>query len=112
MVSVSLAVLLVSCASRSFHEIRTDNPDFVADTAFVSFEDLNSPKFAILRAKYQLDTVFHGETDELKRILLLRNWIKSQIKIDNEGPYPGDGSPESILDEAARGMVFIVDITW
>ena len=56
--------------------------------------------------KYQLDTIFHGETDELKRILLIRNWIKKIIKIDNVGPYPGDGSVESILDQALEGHGF------
>ena len=106
MMSVALAVLLLKCTSSSFHEVKTDNPEFIPDTSFVSFENMASPKFSALKAKYQLDTIFHGETDELKRILLLRNWIKGQIKIDNQGPYPGDGSPESILDEAAKGHGF------
>jgi hypothetical protein len=102
-----LAVLALSCSEPgSFHELKADNPEFIPDTAFASFEDLKSPKFAALKAKYQLDTIFHGETDELKRILLLRNWIRSRINIDNVGPYPGDGSPESILDEAAKGHGF------
>jgi len=106
MMPVALAVLLLKCTSSSFHEVKTDNPEFIPDTSFVSFENMASPKFSALKAKYQLDTIFHGETDELKRILLLRNWIKGQIKIDNQGPYPGDGSPESILDEAAKGHGF------
>ena len=42
----------------------------------------------------------------MQRILLLRNWIDKTIKIDNNGPYPGDGSPESILDEALKGHGF------
>jgi len=103
----ALELLILSCSTKkAFHEVKVDNPEFIPDTAFVSFEDLTSPKFAMLKEKYQLDTIFHGETDELKRILILRNWINKQIKIDNAGPYPGDGSPESILDEALKGHGF------
>jgi hypothetical protein len=99
--------LVLSCNSnKSFHQVKTDNPEFIPETAFVGNEDLTSPKFEALKKKYQLDTIFHGETDELKRILLLRNWIKQHIKIDNVGPYPGDGSAESILDEALKGHGF------
>lgn len=100
----SLALLLgFGCSNRTFVETKVENPAFVPDTLFTSFEDLSSPKFAALKTKYQLDTIFHGETDELKRILLLRHWIRKTIKIDNYGPYPGDGSVESILDEAIKG---------
>jgi hypothetical protein len=57
--------------------------------------------------KYQLDTVFHGETDEFKRILLLRHWIKTVIKINDFGdPYPGKGYAEGILDAALKGQGF------
>jgi hypothetical protein len=83
------------------------NPVFRPNTEFRSGEDLTSPKFEHLRQKYQLDTVFHGETDELKRILLLRHWIKSVIKIDDHGePYPGEGAAEGILDAALKGHGF------
>ncbi len=107
MLLVALNALLLSCNSqKSFHEVKADNPEFIPDTAFVGYEDLSSPKFEALKEKYQLDTIFHGETDELKRILLLRNWIKKHISIDNVGPYPGCGSPECILDEALNGHGF------
>jgi hypothetical protein len=82
------------------------NPAFIPDTAFVSFEDLTHPKFQALREKYQMDSVFHGEKEEFKRILLLRDWISKVIKIDDYGPYPGDGSVESILDEGLKGHGF------
>src|SRR5437868_8567845 len=101
------SLLIWSCSNnKPFHEVRVENPQFISNTAFVGYEDLTSPKFKALKEKYQLDTVFYGETDELKRILLLRNWIKKNIKIDNVGPYPGDGSAESILDEALKGHGF------
>jgi len=103
----ALLFLIAGCSTKKpFHEVKVNNPEFFPDTTFVSFEDLSSPKFRALKEKYQLDTIFHGEKDELKRILLLRNWIKEHIKIDNVGPYPGDGSPESILDEALKGHGF------
>lgn len=103
----AVLVLIVSCSTKKpFHEVKVNNPEFFPDTTFVAFEDMSSPKFKALKEKYQLDTIFHGEQDELKRILLLRNWIKEHIKIDNIGPYPGDGSPESVLDEALKGHGF------
>jgi hypothetical protein len=86
--------------------LAVDNPVFIPDTAFAEYEDLSNPKFAALKTKYQLDTVFHGETDEFKRILLLRHWIHNAIPIDNVGPYPGDGSVESIIDEGLKGHGF------
>ncbi len=103
---VVTAMLLFSCNTKPFHEVKVDNPAFAPDTAFVSFEDLASPKFAALKQKYQLDTIFHGEKDELKRILLLRNWIRSTIPINDPGPHPGDGSAESIIDEGIKGNGF------
>jgi hypothetical protein len=97
-------LLILSCNTKKpFHETKTKNPDFYANTAFKSYEDLSSPKFKALKEKYQLDTIFHGETDELKRILLLRDWIRKIIPINDPGPHPGDGSCESILDYALKG---------
>jgi hypothetical protein len=98
--------IVAGCRSKPYHEVAADNLAFVPDSVFVSYEDLGSPKFAALKEKYQLDTIFHGETDELKRILLLRHWIRSKIRIDDIGPYPGDGSAESILDEGLKGHGF------
>jgi len=99
-------LLVLSCTTPEFYQVKVDNPEFFPDSAFVGYEDLSNPKFAALKEKYQLDTIFHGETDELKRILLIRNWINKHIKIDNDGPYTGDGSVESILDEALKGHGF------
>ena len=99
-------VFTFSCGENKYHYTATGNPEYIPNTEFISYEDLSSPRFASLKKKYQLDTIFHGEKDELKRILLLRNWIRKVIKIDNIGPYPGDGSAESILDEAIKGHGF------
>ncbi|MBN9385835.1 MAG: DUF4832 domain-containing protein [Chitinophagaceae bacterium] len=92
--------------SQPYHVVSVDNPVYTGDSAFIGFEDLHAPKFAALRTKYQLDTVFHGEQNELKRILLLRHWIRSHIPINDPGPHPGDGSAESIIDEGLKGNGF------
>jgi hypothetical protein len=104
---VPFLLLLQRCGTTAaYHQVAVDNPAFIADTAFAGYEDISAAKFRTLKEKYQLDTIFHGETDELKRILLIRHWIRNHIQIDNIGPYPGDGSAESILDEAIRGHGF------
>ena len=105
---VASVSLIVSCNTKKpFHEAEVKNPEFIPNTAFLSSEDLSSPKFHALKMKYQLDTIFHGEKDELKRILLLRNWIRKVININDFGdPYPGDGYAEGILDAALKGQGF------
>ncbi|HEX5025530.1 MAG TPA: transglutaminase-like domain-containing protein [Agriterribacter sp.] len=102
---LAIAAILVSgCDSQKpYHIVKVDNPAFAPNIAFVGYEDLTSPKFKILKEKYQLDTIFRGETVELKRILLLRDWIRKHIQINDPGPHPGDGSCESILDHALKG---------
>lgn len=99
----AIAILFVSCISRDYYTVNVDNPEFKPNTIFQGSEDLSSPKFPHLIEKYQLDTIFHGETDELKRILLLRHWIKSVVAINDSGPYAGDGNVEVMLDSALRG---------
>jgi hypothetical protein len=102
-----ILVLLPCCNKREYSVKKVDNPVFKPNTVFKSYEDLRSPKFEHLRKKYQLDTVFHGEQDELKRILLLRHWIKSVIKIENSSKhYSGEGYAEGILDAALKGEGF------
>lgn len=94
-------VFLASCGKREYFQVKVENPPYHPNIAFQGSEDLTSPKFVHLIEKYQLDTVFHGETDELKRILLLRHWIKSKVSIDDFGdPYPGAGDVEKMLDLA------------
>lgn len=91
----------------NYQLLNVENPEYSPNTEFKLFEDLTSPKFVHLINKYQLDTIFHGETDEFKRILLLRDWIKSVIKIEDFNPeYPGGDYAESILDSALKGKGF------
>jgi hypothetical protein len=107
-IGLVLAVELISCTNpgKSFHVLPGNNPEYVPNTRFARHEDLRSAKFQALKEKYRLDTIFHGETDEFKRILLIRHWIHEKIPIDNYGPYFGDQSAESVLDEAAKGHGF------
>ncbi len=103
----ALVVLGYGCTKKEYHTVKVDNPIYKKNTAFRSSEDLTSPKFQHLVTKYQLDTIFHGEEDELKRILLLREWIKTIIRIEDHGdPYPGGGYAEGILDAALDGTGF------
>ncbi len=98
-------LLLIGCGKNEYTQIAVENPQYKPNTVFNSFEDLTSPKFGRLIEKYQLDTIFHGETDELKRILMLRHWIKSKVKIDDHGdPYPGNNEVEQMLDLAMEGQ--------
>jgi len=102
-----ISIMMAGCGKRQYFVVNVDNPKFIPNTVFTGSEDLTSPKFNHLIEKYQLDTIFHGETNEFKRILLLRHWIKSEIKIEDFGdPYPGGGYVEKILDAALKGQGF------
>ncbi len=101
-------LLVVGCSSKQpMSQLPVDNLAFIENTVFTSFEDLSSPKFKALRDKYQLDTIFHGEEEEFKRMLLLRDWIRKVVQIsDFEESYPGDEFAEGILDAALAGHGF------
>ncbi|WP_076931589.1 transglutaminase domain-containing protein [Proteiniphilum saccharofermentans] len=102
---VTINLLMPCCNNKKYIQIAVDNPEFKPNTVFSGSEDLTSPKFNHLIEKYQLDTVFQGETDELSRILLLRHWIKSKVRIsDFEESYPGEGDVEKMLDYALSGQ--------
>ena len=104
--SLLFGLLVLGCGKKQyFSHVEPGNPEYKENTAFYSFEDLSLPKFAALRNKYRLDTVFHGEQDEFKRMLMLRNWIHKVIKIsDFEESYPGEGFAENILDAGLKGQ--------
>jgi hypothetical protein len=104
---ICLTILALSCESRQYFIAEVENPVYKPNVVFQTMEDLTNPGFQHLIEKYQLDTIFHGETDEFKRILLLRHWIKSVIKIEDHSPhYSGEGFAEGILDAALGGEGF------
>lgn len=100
--------LLMACGKKEpFAVVEVDEPAFVENTAFNGFEDLTSPRFPAFREKYQLDTIFHGEEDEFKRMLLLREWIRTVINIgDFEDSYPGEDYADRIIDAGLKGQGF------
>lgn len=98
--------LILSCNSGTYKIVEAHNPKNFPNTIFGASEDISAAKFSALKKRYSLDTIFHGEKGELKRILLLRHWIHHTMKIDDYGPYAGNGSAESTLDEALRGHGF------
>lgn len=104
-VTIALIVISLNCGKKPFYRVNINNPEFIQNTAFLGYEDLSSPKFKTLKDKYQLDTIFHAEKDEFRRILLLRDWIRKVIQIsDFESSYPGEGYAEKILDNALKGQ--------
>ena len=57
-------LLMIGCREKKpFHIAKLDNPVYIANTFFASYENLSNPKFKALKEKYQLDTIFHGEKD-------------------------------------------------
>ena len=82
------------------------NPAFHNSEIFRAFEVYYSPRVTALRERYGLEEVVAGETDELKRILLLRHWIKSQIRIEDRHPTQTRGDAFAILDAAQKGGGF------
>ena len=104
---IFLLIACIACKDRNYVVESDNNKIYKPNTAFVSYENISLPRFDSLKTKYQLDTIFHGETDEFKRILLLRNWIRQQVPINDFGdPYPGNDHPQGIIDAASKGQGF------
>lgn len=102
-------LLFIGCSStKSFQEMAVENPVFYPNKIFINYKDSSYPMFQRLREKYQLDTIFHGEKDEFKRILLLRQWIYKTIPLTPNGIVlkSEDNSAETILDDALKGNSF------
>ncbi len=89
-----------------YRQVIVKNPIFHGNELFCSFENLRCPRFAQLRERYKLDKVVAGEKDEFKRILLLRHWLVTHIKINNEHPTHTRGDAFGILDAALKGGGF------
>ena len=100
---VSLAGLelwAVSGEVGSYVVLSVKNPEYHPNELFRAFEDFHNPRIRKLRARYGLDEVLVGETDEWKRILLLRHWLWSNIRIDNHHPTRTQLETFAILDAA------------
>jgi len=79
------------------------NPVCRPNTVFDSHEDVSAPNYRDFREKYELDKVVQAEPDELKRILLLRNWLYRRVKVDPSKPEPAAGDALRTLDEGPQG---------
>jgi hypothetical protein len=89
-----------------FIGLPVENPRYCGNELFRAFESYYSPRVRQLRYRYNLDAVVADETDEWRRILLLRHWIKSSIAIDNHHPTETRGDTFAILDAALKGGKF------
>jgi len=86
--------------------VATPNPAMHVNEVFPGYEDLRHPRCQQIRKRYHLDNVVRGETDEFRRILLLRHWIKQHIRINDAHPTPTREDAFSILDAALEGGGF------
>jgi len=82
------------------------NPEYHPNELFRAFDDFHNPRIRKLRTRYGLDEVVAAETDEWKRILLLRHWLWSNIRIDNHHPTQTQLETFAILDAALKGGRF------
>jgi len=103
----SMATLQTSASEDGrFVVVPVENPRYYGNELFRAFENYHSPRSRQLRTRYGLDAMLASETDEWKRILLLRHWIRSNIAIDNDNPTQTRGDTFAILDAALKGGKF------
>ena len=111
-VSVLFTLNLVATSRTSAEEsgrfvvVPVENPRYCGNELFRAFENYYSPRIRELHSRYRLADVVAGESDEWKRILLLRHWIKSNIVIENINPTQTRGDTFAILDAALIGGKF------
>ena len=106
--SILLALSMAATAGESgrFVVMPVENPRYCGNELFRAFENYSSPRIGQLRSRYGLDAIVAGESDEWKRILLLRHWIRSNIAIENDNPTQTRGDTFAILDAALKGGKF------
>jgi hypothetical protein len=112
-IACALFTLNFAGSPRTFAEVSgrfvvtpVENPRYCGNELFRAFENYYSPRIRELRSRYRLDDVVAGQSDEWKRILLLRHWIRSNIAIDNDNPTQTRGDTFAILDAALMGGKF------
>lgn len=98
-----LTIGMSQAAEEAYSEVRTQNPEYRPNTVFSAHEDLGAPVFDGLVERYGLKRVVEGESDEFRRILLLRNWLHRHIVIDRSRPAAPERDPLGILDRGPGG---------
>lgn len=99
-------ICMVEPAIRHQEALAGENPAFYSNEIFPAYENFYSPRMRALRERYGLDRVVAGETDEFKRILLLRHWIHTTMAIDDIHPARVEPEAFAILDAALKGGKF------
>jgi hypothetical protein len=103
-------LLLISGASAIAEEYvvaPVRNPEYRPNRLFSPAEDLTSPRFKGLREKYGLDDVVKGETDEFKRILLLRHWLRQHVVVDRRKAAVAENEDAlRMLEESPKGGAY------
>jgi hypothetical protein len=97
---------LLALAPAGWFAPQAENPAFRPNTAFDSHEDLSSPKYAEFLRKYPIEEAVRGETDEFKRILLLRSWLHRRVRVDRSQPERKADDALDTLDEGPKGGNF------
>ena len=65
-----------------------ENPQFRPSQIFFRFEDISFAPFVELRRRFPFAEKVKGIEDEFERILYLRHWIFSTLKVDASKPGP------------------------
>ena len=93
-VRLTLSILLLGAAARDAagqakYTVRAvENPQFRPSQIFFRFEDIASPRFGELRRRFAFAETVKGVEDEFERILRLRHWIFTTLKVDSSKPSP------------------------
>ena len=91
---LTLSILLLSAAAgdatgQAKYTVRpVENPQFRPSQIFFKFEDITSPPFRELNRRFAFAETLKGVEDEFERILRLRHWIFSTLKVDPSKPNP------------------------
>lgn len=101
-----LALLIGTASGQTRYVVRpVANPQFRPSQIFFRFEDIGSAPFVELRRKFAFAESITGIDDEFERILALRHWIFSQLKVDPSKPSPPMDAI-SILEQGPSGGPF------
>ncbi len=88
-----------------YRVVAVDNPVYRPNELFPAQENITSPRFEEVRRSYDLARVIAGEEDELRCILLLRQWVHRQLVVDRSKPVPG-GDALAYLAEGPKGAAY------
>ena len=104
---VVIGVLSLVTAVQGEHVVQAvKNPEYRHNELFPAYENYYSPRVWKLRSKYNLDSVVAGESDEWKRIRLLRHWVYSSFNFEGGSPPPVRLEAFAILDASLKGAAF------